>query len=80
MYPPHPPICFVSSQWDVLTSMLKGLAREISRPVNKKTSAKVGVIALLANKKALRVSDQKYEAAINIDSFISIFDKERLMH
>jgi hypothetical protein len=29
---------------------------------------------------ALRVSDQKCEAAINIDLFLFIFDKESLMH
>jgi hypothetical protein len=30
--------------------------------------------------KALKVSDQKYEAAISIDSFLSISATESLMH
>jgi hypothetical protein len=40
----------------------------------------VEVIGPWPKKKALRVSNQKCEAAISMDSFLAMFDKERSMH
>jgi hypothetical protein len=53
---------------------------EMLRPVSMRTSAKVGVIGPRPNKKALRVFDQKCEAAMSMDSFLVMVDKERSMH
>ena len=44
------------------------------------TSASVGEAGPWPKIKALKVSDQKYEAAIGIDSFLSISAMESLMH
>ena len=44
------------------------------------TSASVGEAEPWPNMKALKVSDQKYAAAIIIDSFFSISAMESLMH
>ena len=52
----------------------------MSKPVSISTSAKVGDVGPWPNTKALRVSDQKYEAAINKDSFLSISAIDNLMH
>ena len=51
-----------------------------SKPVSITTSASVGEARLWPKIKALKVSDQKYEAAISIDSFLSISAMESLMH
>ena len=51
---------------------------EMLRPVNMRTSAKVGVIG--PNKNALRVSDQKCESTMSVDSFLAKFERERSMH
>ena len=52
----------------------------ISRPVSIRTAARVGEVGPWPNTKALRVSDQKYEAAINRDLFLSISAIDSLMH
>ena len=51
---------------------------EMLRPVNMRTSAKVGVIG--PNKNALRVSDQKCVSTMSMDSFLVKFERERSMH
>jgi len=56
------------------------IAVAISRRVSISTSARVGEAGPWPNTKALRVSDQKYEAAINSDSFLSISAIDSLMH
>jgi hypothetical protein len=56
------------------------LVAEMLRPVSMRTSAKEGVIGPGPNKKALRVSDQKCEAAMCMDSFLVLVDKESSMH
>ena len=50
------------------------------KPVNITTSASVGEAGPWLKMKALKVSDQKYEAAISIDSFFSIFAIESRTH
>ena len=52
----------------------------MSKLVSISTLAKVGDAGPWPNTKALRVSDQKYEAAINSDSFLSIPAMDNLMH
>ena len=51
-----------------------------SKLVSITTSASVGEARPWPKIKALKVSDQKYEAAISIDSFLSISAMESLMH
>ena len=52
----------------------------MSNLVSITTSVKVCVIGLWPNRKAFKASDQKYEEAINKDSCLAMFDKERVMH
>ena len=52
----------------------------ISKPVSMSTSARVGEAGPWPNKKALRVSDKKYEAAISSDSFLSISAMDIMIH
>ena len=52
----------------------------MSKPVSMITSARVGEAGPWPNKKALRVSNQKYEAAIINDSFLCISAMDSLMH
>ena len=53
---------------------------DTSRPVSITTSARVGEARPWPKTKALRVSDQKYDAAINSDSFLCISAMDNLMH
>jgi len=55
-------------------------AVDMSKPVSMSTSARVGEAGPWPNTKALSVSDQKYEAAISSDSFLSISAIDNLMH
>src|SRR5688572_17232380 len=60
MKPFQPPIPLVSSRCDVVVKRRKGVSGEdMSRPVNRTTSASVGVIGPCPNKNALSASDQK---------------------
>ena len=52
----------------------------MSKPVSMTTSASMGEARPWPKIKALNVSDQKYEAAISIDSFLSISAMDSLMH
>ena len=56
------------------------LAVATSKPVCITTSACVGEAEPLPKIKALNVSDRKYEAAISIDSFLSISAMYSLIH
>ena len=51
-----------------------------STPVSITTSASMGEAGPWPKMKALKVSDQKYEAAISIDSFFSILATESRTH
>ena len=81
MYPDQPPILWVSTlrlglqsyRW--LSSVV-----DMSKPVSMSISARVGEAGPWPNKKALRVSDKKYEAAISSESFLSISAMDSLMH
>jgi len=64
----------------LLSNRLLLSAVDISKPVIICTSARVGEAGPWPNTKALRVSDQKYEAAISSDSFLSISAMDSLMH
>ena len=55
-------------------------AEDTSRPVSITTSARVGEAGPWPKTKALSVSDQKYNAAINNDSFLCISATDKLMH
>ena len=55
-------------------------AEDTSRPVSITTSARVGEAGSWPKTKALSVSDQKYDAAINNDSFLCISAMDNLMH
>lgn len=48
--------------------------------VSMMTSIKVGVIDPCPKRKAFMVSDQKWAATINIDSFLAMLKREKLMH
>ena len=52
----------------------------IFKPVSMRTSTRVGEAGPWPKVKALKVSDQKYEAAISIDSCLSISVMDSLMH
>ena len=52
----------------------------MSKPVSMNTSVRVGEVGTWPKRKALRVSDQKFETAIRSDSFLSISAIESLMH
>ena len=81
MYPDQPPMLRVSTlELGLLSNKWLSSAVAISRPVSISTSARVGEAGPWPNTKALRVSDQKYEATINSDSFISISAMDSLMH
>ena len=81
MYPDQPPmervstlaLGLVSNRW-VLS------AEDTSKPVSISTSASVEEAGPWPNIKALSVSDQKYDAAINNDSFLSVSARDNLMH
>ena len=60
--------------------ILPSSAVAMSKPVSMKASTSAGEAGLWPKMKALKVSDQKYEAAIIIDSFFSISAMESLMH
>jgi hypothetical protein len=52
----------------------------MSKPVSMTTSPSVGEAGPWPKMKALNVSNQQYEAAISIDSFLSISAMDSLMH
>jgi len=54
-------------------------AVDTSKPVSISTSARVGEAGSWPKTKALSVSDHKYDAAINSDSFLSISARDSLM-
>ena len=81
MYPDQPPILRVSTLRSGLRSYRwLSSAVDVSKPVSMSTSAWVGEAGPWPNTKALRVPAQKYEAAINSDSFLSISAMDSLMH
>ena len=81
MYPDQPPMLQVSTLNSALRSnSWPSSAVATSKPVSITTSASVGEAGPWPKIKALKVSDQKYEAAINIDSFLSISAMDSLMH
>jgi len=81
MYPDQPPMLRVSTlELGLLSNRWLLLVVDISKPVSIGTSARVGEAGPWPNTKALRVSDQKYEAAISNDSFLSISAMDSLMH
>ena len=81
MYPDQPPILRVSTLCSGLRSYRwLSSVDDMSRPVSISTSAKVGDAGPWPNTKAFRVSDQKYEATIYSDSFLSISAMDNLMH
>ena len=81
MYPDQPPMLRVSTlRSGLLSNRWLSSAVAISRPVSISTSTRVGEAGPWLNTKALRVSDQKCEAAINSDSFLSISAMDSLMH
>jgi len=53
---------------------------DTSRPVSITTSARVGEAGLWPKTKAFQVCDQKYDAALNSDSFLCISAMDNLMH
>jgi hypothetical protein len=59
----------------IITAAKRTSEEEISKPVSKRTSTKVG-----PNKKVLSTSDQKKEVAIRRDSFWDISNKDKVMH
>jgi len=81
MCPDQPPIAgdstlelgLVSNKW-LLSAV------DMSKPVSMSTSASVGEAGPCPNTKAFSVSDQKYEAVIRSDSFLSILARDNLMH
>ena len=81
MYPDQPLMLRVSTlELGLLSNRLLLSAVDISKPVSMSTSTRVGEAGPCANTNALRVSDQKYEAAINSDSFLSISAMDSPMH
>ena len=81
MYPDQPPIARVSTlELGLVSNKWLLSAVDISRPVSMSTSARVGEAGPWPNTKAFSVSDQKYEAAISSDSFLTILAKDNLMH
>ena len=64
----------------LLSNMWLSSVVAISRPVSISTSARVGEVGPWPNKKALKVSDKKYEAVISNDSFLSISAMDRMPH
>ena len=64
-----------TNTWGVTVS-----AVDMSKPVSMRTSASVEEAGPWPNTEALSVSDQKYEAAISSDSFLSISARDNLMH
>jgi len=81
MYPDQPSIARVSTlALGLESNRWVLLAVDISKPVSISTSASVGEAGPWPNTKALSVSDQKYEAAISSDSFLSTSARDNLMH
>ena len=81
MYHDQPPLARVSTlALGLVSNRWVLLAVAISKPVSISTSASVGEAGPWPNTKALSVSDQKYEAAISSDSFLSISARDNLMH
>ena len=81
MYPDQSPMLRVSTlELGLLSNRWLLSAVDISKPVSISTSARVGEAGPWPNTKALRVSDQNYEAAISSDSFFSISAMDSLMH
>ena len=81
IYPEQPPMLRVSTLHSALRSYRwTSSADAISKPVSMSTSTRVGEVGPWPNRKALRVSDQKYEATISSDSFLSISDKDSPIH
>jgi hypothetical protein len=64
----------------IITAAKRTSEEEISKPVSKRTSTKVGPIGPWPNKKVLSTSDQKKEVAIRRDSFWDISNKDKVMH
>ena len=81
MYPDQPPMLRVSTlELGLLSNRWLLSAVDISKPVSISTSAREGEAEPWPNTKPLRVSDQKYEAAISSDSFLSVSAMDSLMH
>ena len=80
MYPDQPPMLRVSTLELGLLSNRWLSSVVATKPVSMSTSARVGEAGPWPNTKAFRVSDQKYEAAINSDSFLSISAMDDIMH
>ena len=80
-YPDQPPMLRVSTLYSGLwLNIPPSSTWVISKPVSITTSASVGEAVPWPKMKALKVSDQKYEAVINIDSLFSISAMESLIH
>ena len=81
IYPDQPPMLRVSTlRSGVRSYKWLSSADAISKPVSMSTSARVGEAGPWPNRKALRVSDQKYEAATNSDSFLFISAMDSLIY
>ena len=81
MYLDQSPMLWVSTLCSALRlNSWPSSAVAMSKPVSMTTSASVGEAGPWPKIKALNVSDQKYEVAINIDSILSISAMDSLMH
>jgi len=81
MYPDQPPMERVSTfALGLVSKKWVQSVEDTSRPVSITTSASVGEAGPWPKTKALSVSDQKYDVAINSDSFLCISTMDNLMH
>ena len=81
IYPDQPPMLRVSTlRSALLSNRWLSSAVAISKPVSISTLTRVGEAGPWPNNKALTMSDQKYEAAINSDSFLSTSAMDSLIH
>ena len=81
IYPFHPPMLLVSILKEAFSRKLNDQSgAEMFRPINIKTSSRVGVIGPWPNRKVFMASDQKKEADMSIGSFLTISNKYKFRH